>query len=272
MNKFTPWILIALAVGMYTIFAILSSLYIKRTGSNIKTMVNRTSKKVVIIGAVANITILITILLFIRLINNKSISSIGLKFSSLDLSFLIISCFVLSISAVVHVLIWRKTESIKVKFHSPIENWNIILDLLSVTMLLLIIAAQEEVLFRGYITLNLSLYSPWVIILSSTIIFAAIHAITNKISFYQFLSWFVGGVVLAFAYLLSGNIWVPIIFHFITDAINMMIFDIVGQFSILSIKPSLTAAHRAVYRISYAVITIMLLILFYGMKIRIPSL
>ena len=130
-------------------------------------------------------------------------------------------------------------------------------------------AIQEEVLFRGYITLNLRSYGPVVIIIVSTILFVAIHLLTNHTNFYQLISWFLGGAVLAYAYLISGSIWVSIVLHFATDMINMVVLDIAGQYSLFTISPSLGERQRAAYRVIYAVVLVVAFIVFYGVQIKI---
>ena len=70
-------------------------------------------------------------------------------------------------------------------------------------------------------------------------------------------------------HLISESIWMPIMLHFATDVINMVVFDIVGQYSIFTISPSLGERQRAIYRAIYAVVLVVAFIVFYGLQIKI---
>ena len=131
-------------------------------------------------------------------------------------------------------------------------------------MVLLIVAIQEEVLFRGYITINLSSYGSVVIISVSTILFTAVHVITNKVSVYQVVTWLLGGLVFSYAYLITGTIWIPVILHFATDLINMIVFNILGRYSLFAFSPPMQGNHRAAYKVVYTIIIFMILTGFYG--------
>jgi membrane protease YdiL (CAAX protease family) len=107
-----------------------------------------------------------------------------------------------------------------------------------------------------------------VVIVTSTIIFTAIHLLTNRGSFYQILSWLVGGAIFSYVYLITGSIWVPVVLHFITDLTNMLVFNIAGQFSLFEISPSITARPLASFRIATAVVLIVILVTLFGTAIR----
>ncbi len=72
-----------------------------------------------------------------------------------------------------------------------------------------------------------------------------------------------------YAYLITGTIWVPVVLHFATDMINVLIFDILGESSIFEITPSLTAGHRAGYRVVYALALVIALLVFFGPSLSI---
>jgi Type II CAAX prenyl endopeptidase Rce1-like len=99
-------------------------------------------------------------------------------------------------------------------------------------------------------------HRPVVIILASTLIFAAIHLITNRANFYQILSWLISGAIFAYAYLVSGSIWVPIVIHFATDLTNVFVFNIVGQLSLFTITPAPTLRQRALVRVVFAILLV----------------
>ena len=162
----------------------------------------------------------------------------------------------------------RRTGRSRVSSHQPVKDPSGLPGLIVLILVLFIVALQEEVLYRGYITLNLLDRGPVVIILASTLIFAAIHLLTNRANFYQILSWLISGAIFAYAYLISGSIWVPIVIHFATDLTNVLLFNIVGQLSFFTITPAPTDRHRALVRAAYAILQLAVLLAFYGPALK----
>ena len=111
------------------------------------------------------------------------------------------------------------------------------------------VALQEEVLFRGYVTVNLAQLGWIAVAVTSVPLFTGVHLLTNRIDGYQVVSWAVGGGILVMAYLLSGSIWLAVAMHFLIDVTNVVAFGIVGQYSLVTISPSLSVRDRAGYRV-----------------------
>ena len=269
MNDLLPWIHVFLAVFAYILIALLASVITQKVGGNLKEMEGRSSPWILAIGAIANLCVLAITLILLVFLDGQPVSSLGFSFSPKDLTFVIVTVTAISTLAVVFVSFLRRTGQRQVETHTPVKDVAGTETMIATLAVLLIVAIQEEVLFRGYITLNLISYGPVVVIIVSTILFAAIHLLTNRANFYQIVSWFLGGAVLAYAYLISGSIWVPILLHFATDAINMVVFDIVGQYSFFTISPSLGERQRALYRVTYVVVLAVAFTAFYGLSIKI---
>ena len=268
-NDLLPWIHIFLAIFAYILIALLASVTTRKIDGNLKEMKERSSPRVLVVGAIANLCVLATTLMLLRFLDGRPVSALGFSFSSQDLIFTIVSIAAIFALAVAFIGFLRRTGRCQVEMHSPVKDMAGTWAMIAGLTVLLIVAIQEEVLFRGYITLNLLSYGPVVIIIVSTILFVAIHLLTNRTNFYQIVSWFLGGAVFAYAYLISGSIWVPIMLHFATDTINMVVFDIVGQYSLFTISPSLGERRRAAYRATYAVVLVVAFIVFYGLHIKI---
>lgn len=264
-----PWIHIFLAILAYILFALLASVVTRKIGGNLKEMEGRSSQPILVIGAIANLCVLGITLLLLRFLDGRPISSLGLSFSSRDSNFSIVVIAAISAFAVIFIGLLSRTGRFQVGTHRPVKDLAGIMGMATVLAVLLVVALQEEVLYRGYITLNLLSYGPVVVIIVSTTLFAAIHLFTNRANFYQIVSWLLVGAVLSYAYLVSGSIWVPTVIHFATDLINVVVFSIVGQYSLFTISPSLTELHRAAYRVPYAVVLVVTLLAFYGPAIRI---
>ena len=268
MNLLLPWIRIFIAVFAYIVIALLASTIIRKTGKNLKEMKSRTSPKVLFIGAVANLCVLGTTLLFLLFLNKQPISSLGILFSNKDLAFTAIGSITILILAAAFVGLLKQSGRFQVSPSKPFKNLSETVNLFGGVIVLLIVALQEEVLYRGYITLNLISFGPVVVIIASTIIFTAIHLLTNRVSFYQILSWLIGGAIFSYVYLITGSIWVPVVLHFTTDLTNMLVFNIAGQFSLFEISPSITARPLASFRVATALILIGVLVALFGTAIR----
>ena len=264
-----PWIHISVAILAYILIALLASVITRKAGGNLKEMEERSSPRVLVIGAIANFCVLAITLMLFRFLDGQPVSSLGLSFSSQDLVFAIVTIATIFALAVAFIGFLRRTGRYQVQTQAPVKDMAGTSAMIAVLAVLLIVAIQEEVLFRGYITLNLLAYGTVVVIIVSTILFVAIHLLTNRTNFYQIVSWFLGGVVLVYAYLISGSIWVPIMLHFATDVINMIVFDIVGQYSLFTISPSLGEHQRAAYRVTYAMVLGVAFIVFYGVHLKI---
>ena len=204
------------------------------------------------------------VLALLVLMDGKSISALGLGFSSVDALAAFAglgATFMLALGFVGLLRVSGHLESVALV--SPITSSH---DggLLLGMGLIAAVALQEEVLNRGYVTLNLLSYSTLAIVLISTTIFTLIHFLTNRASLYQIVSWVVGGLILIFSYLLSGSLWVPIILHFATDTANVLIFNITGEHAAVVTSPQLTVGQRAAFRIIYGVVIPGILFAIYG--------
>ena len=268
MNLLLPWIRIFLAVFAYIVIALLASAIIRKIGQNLKEMKGRTSPRVLFIGAIANLCVLGTTLLLLLFLDKRPISSLGILLSNKDLAFAAIGSVTILILAAAYVGLLKQSGRFQVNPNKPFKKFGETINFFGGVIVLLIVALQEEVLYRGYITLNLLSFGPLVVIVTSTIIFTAIHLLTNRGSFYQILSWLVGGAIFSYVYLITGSIWVPVILHFATDLTNTLVFNIAGQFSLFEISPPITARPLASFRVATAVILVGVLLALFGTAIR----
>ena len=253
---------VALGVVAYMAFALAASWAIRRSGRELKAMEVRTAPHVVAVGAAANLGILGASLVLLRVALGRPVADLGLSFARADLGFSAGAAALLALLALAWVLTLARAGVVEVEARSPADGG--VSAMLAVWLLLLLVALAEEVLFRGYMTMSLRPLGPFWIVVASTVIFAAIHVPTNRVSVHQMLGWLIGGAVLEYAYLATGTLWVPILLHFATDMINVLVFDIVGRSSALRITPRLTAGHRAAYRVVYAVALVAMLVAVYG--------
>ena len=266
-----PWIHILIAYAVYILFALASSVVIAKIAGNLREMSTRNSPRVTLLGFVANLIIMILIGLLLVFMDGKSIVSLGLQFHGADALASFGGSLVIFLVALGFIGVMRRTRLIEsVSFVRPAtSNREVLLIALGLGMLVAV-AMQEEVLNRGYVTLNLRSYSLLAIILISTTLFTLIHFLTNRGGAYQVFSWVVGGLVLIVSYLMSGSLWVPIILHFATDSANLLLFNITGQYSVVVTSPPISVGQRAAFRLVYGVAMAAILLAAYGTHLALP--
>jgi membrane protease YdiL (CAAX protease family) len=250
-------------------FAILASLIAKKAGGNLKQFESRTSKGILLLGALVNICVLLITLLLLKVFDRRSIATLGLSFSDNDIAFSIVGTVITFMLVSAFVGLLGRSGRFHVRIQKPVKNLPEALTLGVVIFVLLIVALQEEVLFRGYITLNLLPLGPVVVIIVSTILFSVVHLLTNRANFYQIVSWLLAGAILSYTYLVSGSIWVPIILHFGFDLANVLVLNIVERFAILKTVPKITDKYRMRYRVVCTTALLVALLAFYTSTIRI---
>ena len=256
------WIRIFAAVAVYLVIALLTSAFISRRGSNLKEMEGRGSSAVLVIGAVANLLVLGAVLLFMVLADRQPLGALGLDLGGRDALFIAVTVTLTVASAAAFLAMLHRLRRLEVEPKAlPAGSRGRLLTLAAV---LLVVALQEEVLYRGYITLNLMRYGPTVVLLISTLVFTAIHFPTNRASPAQVVGWLLGGFILGWVYLASGSIWVPVWLHFTMDMTNVVIFGIAGDLTVTKLSRPLNAMDRAIYRAGYVALIAVVLLGVYG--------
>ncbi|MCD6554516.1 MAG: CPBP family intramembrane metalloprotease [Anaerolineae bacterium] len=99
---------------------------------------------------------------------------------------------------------------------------------LALSLLFFIIAGtHEEIVFRGYLIPNLREGIGVVAaVIVSSLVFGVFHALNPNVSLVALLNIALAGVVFAYAYLLSGNLWLPIAFHFSWNFFQGAVFSL----------------------------------------------
>lgn len=266
-----PWIHILIAYAIYIVFALGSSVVIAKTAGDLREMSTRNSPRVLVMGLAANLLIMVLVALLLVSVDGKPVGSLGLGFSANDALASIggaSAIFLLAIGFIGFLQGIGQIESVALV--RPVSSGHGAAPLALGLSVLGAVALQEEVLNRGYVTLNLLSHSALAIILISTTLFTLIHFLTNRGGTYQVISWMIGGLVLIVSYLLSGSLWVPIILHFATDSANLLLFNITGQYSAIVTSPPLSMGQRAAFRFIYGIAVIALLLAIYGTHFVLP--
>lgn len=104
-------------------------------------------------------------------------------------------------------------------------------DFLIVFVIFLSVAFAEEALFRGYILRNLiNSMNKNMALLVSAIIFTAMHALNQNITFIGLVSLFLAGILLGLPYIYTKNLWFPISLHFSWNFFQSLLgFNVSGK-------------------------------------------
>jgi membrane protease YdiL (CAAX protease family) len=131
---------------------------------------------------------------------------------------------------------------------------------LNLIMMAILPALGEELLFRGLIQRQLSQRwnNPHLAIFISAAIFSAIH-----FQFFGFLPRMLLGILFGYLLLFSGNLWYPILAHFINNATAVMVFYFHDTGQSQTPMEDFGKLPGLSFIISSALITIILLLLFY---------
>jgi len=262
MNLSTSAFYIFVGIFAYLIVAVGTAVLVKKTGGSLKEIAGRTATNVLLLGGAANLIILVFTLLLVVELDKMPLSALGFSFSSRDSLFALAGAASTVLLAIAFVR-WRRrgqsSNGVQPAAANPVGTRQLIIGL----VVLLLVVVQEELLYRGYVTLNLAqLNAAWVLIVT-TVIFVLIHFLTNRVGRCQIVSWTVSGLILAGAYLVSGSIWVPIILHLATDLTNVLVFRITGQPAADPAGTAVSAKDRAVYRVLYGAAMLILFLAFY---------
>jgi len=267
--NFWNWLHILAAYLVYIFVAILTSILVRKTTGDLKDFSVRNSPRVLLLGGAANLIAMFAILSLLRFWDKNPISDLGLSFSRVDMLVGAIGFAITFALAIAFLFFLKRRNRIQtMEIVRPVSTSGQVTNMATGLIVLVAIVLQEEVLNRGYVALNVQSLGPWGVILVSTTIFVLIHFLSNRANLYQLISWVVSGLVLVTSYLLSGSLWVPVILHYATDAANTMIFNITGQYSFFKTSPPMTEGQRAIFRIIYGIVMMILLISIYGVEFR----
>lgn len=90
-----------------------------------------------------------------------------------------------------------------------------LLGLLIITLILMLIAITEELVFRGYLLNNLLKQLPkQAALFISALLFTLFHSLNPNINFIAFINIFIAGLVLGVNYIYTRNLGFAIFFHF----------------------------------------------------------
>jgi hypothetical protein len=93
--------------------------------------------------------------------------------------------------------------------------------------LFLLVALGEELIFRGYLLVNLRQGTGTVLAVGfSSILFGLFHALNPNFNLLALVNITLAGLVFAYAWLVTGNLWLPMAYHFSWNFFQGPIFSL----------------------------------------------
>ena len=162
--------------------------------------------------SISNILFIISCIIIWKLFEKKKINKMGITsikkgYKELGIG-LVLGAITMSIVAIIIIAIGN------VKLINPISKPQISISLLYGLIAFIFVGFGEEILSRGYIMSVLKqTRNKWLILIGPALIFAALHLGNNGIDMLSFINLFLVGVLFAYMFMKSKNIWMPIGYH-----------------------------------------------------------
>jgi membrane protease YdiL (CAAX protease family) len=167
-------------------------------------------------GALGFISITASVFLARRLFDRRSITSLGLALSRRVLLDLLAGFLIAGVMmGFIFLVEWGAGWLVVERFAWQDQPaWKVILDVFTWLLIFVAVGWQEELLARGYWLQNLAegLNPIWAVFLSS-IFFSLGHLLNPNVSWNAILGLVLAGIFLAFGYLRTRQLWLPIGLH-----------------------------------------------------------
>jgi membrane protease YdiL (CAAX protease family) len=194
---------------------------------------------------VTSLAITFSVYLARRYLDRRSFSSLGLTIDrqalvDISFGFGLTGLMMSLIFVILWALNWVQIES----FAWQVEGWgNITASIVTMTLLFSFVSWQEELLFRGYWLQNLSngLTQSLGVLLSSAV-FALFHWFNPNLDWLGLAGLFLAGLFMAFGYLRTRQLWLPIGLHLGWNLFEGTLFGfpVSGQYQYQLIRQTVT--------------------------------
>ncbi|WP_324028013.1 type II CAAX endopeptidase family protein [Maribacter sp. BPC-D8] len=184
-----------------------------------------TTIQYVIMTALSFLGTFLLIWLFMKFVDDEKFIEVGLQIKNRKKDIAIGTLLGLIIMTIAYFGLAASKEIVFSKF-----NFNFH-ELFLTTVLFILVAILEEVLFRGYIQKNLMLsFNKYVALIVASALFALMHGANPNISLFSLLGLFLAGMALGASYMYTKNLWYPIAFHFSWNLFQSLLgFNVSGQ-------------------------------------------
>ena len=184
----------------------------------------------IFLGFIQCICMILAVWLFWKLFDRKPIREIGLiniKAGYKDL-FKGLAFGSISMILVFIILIISGNISLKSSLSSPDFNISLLIQFIFFTF----VGINEEMFSRGYcMTVLRQTGNTWIALIISSIIFSVLHSLNPSMSIISYLNLFLVGLLFAYMFLRSNNLWLPIGYHITWNYFqgNIFGFQVSGQ-------------------------------------------
>ncbi|HDZ04000.1 hypothetical protein LCGC14_0132640 [marine sediment metagenome] len=186
---------------------------------------NSTTGQYLIMTAFSFLGTFLLVWLFMKFLDEEKFIEVGLQIKNRKIDIIIGVILGLAIMFLAYLGLSLSHEIV---FNKLIFNFS---ELVYTTLLFILVAVLEEVLFRGYILKNLMLsFNKYIALIVSSALFALMHGANPNISSFSLLGLFLAGMALGVSYIYTKNLWYPIAFHFSWNLFQSLLgFNVSGQ-------------------------------------------
>lgn len=161
--------------------------------------------------AVGIACVFIAIYIFLKFVDKKRFSDIGLVYRKKEFSKFIFGLIlgIISISLIFFILLITGNISISNIFE-PNFSTAAIISLIT----FIIVGIKEELLSRGYcITALNAMKKPWLSVIISSVIFSAMHLLNPNVKILGLINIILVGILFGYMYIKTNNLWMSIGYH-----------------------------------------------------------
>jgi membrane protease YdiL (CAAX protease family) len=252
--------------GISVLLSLLALVAIQHSGVDLKDFRQRTHPRILLIAAGFNLLFIVAVAILMKLWDDQHLSLLGFSLDNPDLVFVLGGLLLSLLLGTGFVWLLHSIRRISIAWNPSVGENTVASGRWWLALVVLLVAAlQEEILFRGYLAYILKPYGFLAALLVSTLLFAAWHFLTNKVTLFQTIDWLLGGMMLFFVYWLSGSVWVATLIHFSRNLTNVVVFDIGGTGAVVKYHQLVSPAQKTVYTIAHSLVSLLLALLWYGM-------
>ncbi|MDU1004456.1 MAG: CPBP family intramembrane glutamic endopeptidase [Clostridium butyricum] len=222
-NKLKPWrkILItriAYVIGV-TVIAIISSILMMLSGADFNTIdfiINGNdvigNSTDIILNIIDCLGLILSVVFFWKVIDKKPISDIGITNIKTRYKDLLKGLALGAVSMTIVLVILFITKNIS--FENSLFRPNLDVSLITGLITFIFVGVNEELFCRGYcITVLNQSYNRYISIIWSAVIFSLLHSFNDNMSVISYLNLFLFGILAAYMFNKSNNIWMCIGYH-----------------------------------------------------------
>jgi len=181
--------------------------------NNISGMASNLSTSIGFIVALLQcLTMIFFVVLFWKVYDRKPIREIGMINIKKGYKDLIKGLVFGAVSLILVFIILLYTEQITLI--NPFSKPNFSYALLTGLIIFIFVGINEEMFARGYcMTVLKQTGNKYVVVIVSAIIFALMHSLNPSVTLLSYLNLFLFGLLTAYMFIKSGNLWLPIGYH-----------------------------------------------------------